>query len=189
MSTTATPTASPDARDVYVSRVEAARGRSIEPAWLTSRRAAAAQTLQAEGFPTTRDEEFRFTNVAPIAAKAYPAADVPPARASLEALRALATVPGLDAHEIVFVNGRFAPELSSIDGTPSGVRLANLASPSAPAGVVASAGGGHQFADAGLHRLNDALATDGAVIVIDPETARAAFKIVFCRARGPFGAH
>ena len=128
MSITATQTASNDAREAYYGRVDAARGRSAEPAWLTSRRAAAARQLLAEGFPTTRDEEFRFTNVAPVTAKAYPAADVPPARANLDALLEEATVPGLDAHEIVFVNGRFAPELSSIDGIPAGVRLTSLAS-------------------------------------------------------------
>ena len=128
MSITATQTASSDARETYYARVDASRGRSAEPAWLTSRRAAAARQLLAEGFPTTRDEEFRFTNVGPVTAKAYPAADVPPARASVDALLAEATVPGLDAHEIVFVNGRFAPELSSIAGIPAGVRLTSLAS-------------------------------------------------------------
>ena len=99
MSITATQTTSNDAREAYYGRVDAARGRAAEPAWLTSRRAAAARQLLAEGFPTTRDEELRFTNVAPVTAKAYPAADVPPARASLDALLEEASVPGLDAHE------------------------------------------------------------------------------------------
>jgi Fe-S cluster assembly protein SufD len=193
MSITATQTTSADARDAYASRVEASRGRSIEPGWLTSQRTAAARQLTAEGFPTTRDEEFRFTNVAPIAAKAYPAADVPPARASLEALRALATVPGLDAHEIVFVNGRFAPELSSIDGTPSGVRLANLASTigAEPGVVEALWGRAIKFEMQGFTALNTALATDGAVIVIDPETVveRPIHLVFLSSAPAPFGAH
>jgi len=193
MSITATQTASPDARDAYASRVEAARGRSIEPAWLTSRRAAAAQTLQAEGFPTTRDEEFRFTNVAPIAAKAYPAADVPPARASLDALRAEATVPGLDAHEIVFVNGRYAPELSAIDGLPAGVRLANLASSiGADAALVESLWGkAIKFHMQGFTALNTALAADGAVLVVDPEVVveRPIHFVFLSSAPAAFGAH
>jgi Fe-S cluster assembly protein SufD len=193
MSITATQTASPDARDAYASRVEAARGRSIEPAWLTARRAAAAQTLQAEGFPTTRDEEFRFTNVAPIAARAYPAADVPPARASLDALRAEATVPGLDAHEIVFVNGRFAPELSAIDGLPAGVRLANLASSiGADAALVESLWGkAIKFQMQGFTALNTALAADGAVLVVDPEVVvdRPIHFVFLSSAPAAFGAH
>jgi len=171
MSITATQTASSDARETYYARVDASRGRSAEPAWLTSRRAAAARQLLAEGFPTTRDEEFRFTNVGPVTAKAYPAADVPPARASVDALLAEATVPGLDAHEIVFVNGRFAPELSSIAGIPAGVRLTSLASSigADPALVESLWDLTIKFPMKGFTALNTALAGDGAILVVDPE--------------------
>jgi Fe-S cluster assembly protein SufD len=193
MSLTATPTTSVDAREVYAGRVDAARGRSIEPAWLTSRRAAAARQLLAEGFPTTRDEEFRFTNVAPLASKAYPAADVPPARASLDALRAEATVPGLDAHEIVFVNGRFAPELSAIEGLPAGVRLTSLGSTiGADAPLVESLFGlAIKFQMQGFTALNTALAADGAILVVEPETVveRPIHFVFLSSAPAPFGAH
>jgi len=193
VSTTATPTPSTDARDAYASRVEASRGRSIEPAWLMSRRSAAARQLIEEGFPTTRDEDFRFTNIAPIASKAYPAADLPPARASIDALRALATVPGLDAHEIVFVNGRFAPELSSITGTPPGVRLANLASTigADPAIVESLWGNAIKFEMQGFTALNTALAADGAILDVDPEVVveRPIHFVFLSSAPAPFGAH
>jgi Fe-S cluster assembly protein SufD len=193
MSLTATPTTSVDAREAYAGRVEAARGRSIEPAWLTSRRAAAARQLLAEGFPTTRDEEFRFTNVAPIAGKAYPAADVPPARASLDALRAEATVPGLDAHEIVFVNGRFAPELSAIDGLPAGVRLTSLGSTIGADAALVESLFGHavKFQMKGFTALNTALATDGAILVVEPDTVveRPIHFVFLSSAPAPFGAH
>ncbi len=193
MSTTATQTPAVDAREAYASRVEAARGRSIEPAWLTSRRAAAAERLQTEGFPTTRDEEFRFTNVAPIAARAYPPADVPPSHASLEALRAEATVPGLDAHEIVFVNGRFAPELSAIDGLPAGVRLANLASSIGADGPLVESlwGTAIKFHMQGFTALNTALAADGALLVVDPDVVvdRPIHFMFLSSAPAPFGAH
>ena len=172
MSLTATPTTPVDVREAYAGRVDAARGRSIEPAWLTSRRAAAARQLLAEGFPTTRDEEFRYTSVAPLASKVYPAADVPPARASLDARRAEATVPGLDAHEIVFVNGRFASELSAIDGLPAGVRLTSLASTIGADGALVESlfGVAIKFQMKGFTALNTALAADGAILVVDPET-------------------
>ena len=49
MSITATQTTSIDAREAYYARVEAARGRSAEPAWLTSRRVAAAHQLLSAG--------------------------------------------------------------------------------------------------------------------------------------------
>ena len=192
MSITATQTTSNDAREAYYGRVDAARGRSAEPAWLTSRRVAAAHQLLAEGFPTTRDEDFRFTNVAPLATKAYPAADVPPARASLDALRAEATVPGLDAHEIVFVNGRFAPELSSIDGIPAGVRLTSLASSigADPALVESLWDRTIKFPMKGFTPLNTALAGDGAILVVDPEVVveRPIHLLFLSSAPVPFGA-
>ena len=131
--------------------------------------------------------------MAPIAAKAYPAADVPPARASLDALRAEATVPGLDAHEIVFVNGRFAPELSAIDGLPAGVRLANLASSiGADAALVEALWGkAIKFQMQGFTALNTALATDGAVLVVDPEVVveRPIHFVFLSSAPAAFGAH
>jgi Fe-S cluster assembly protein SufD len=192
MSITATQTTSSDAREAYYNRVDAARGRSAEPAWLTSRRTAAAHQLLAEGFPTTRDEEFRFTNVAPVTAKAYPPPDVPPARASLDALRAEATVPGLDAHEIVFVNGRFAPELSSIDGIPAGVRLTSLASSigADPALVESLWDRTIKFPMQGFTALNTALAADGAILVVDPEIVveRPIHLLFLSSAPVPFGA-
>jgi len=192
MSITATQTTSNDAREAYYGRVDAARGRSAEPAWLMSRRAAAARQLLAEGFPTTRDEDFRFTNVSPVTAKAYPAADVPPARASLDALLEEATVPGLDAHEIVFVNGRYAPELSSIDGIPPGVRLTSLASSigADPALVESLWDRLIKFPMKGFTPLNTALAGDGAILVVDPEVVveRPIHLLFLSSAPVPFGA-
>jgi Fe-S cluster assembly protein SufD len=193
MSSTLSSILSPDAREAYASRVDAARGRSIEPAWLTSRRSAAARQLLAEGFPTTRDEEFRFTNVAPITARAYPPADVPPARAALEALRGEASVPGLNAHEIVFVNGRFAPELSDIEALPAGVRLTSLASSiGADAALVESLWGRTiKFQMQGFTALNTALAGDGAILVVDREVIveRPIHFVFLSSAPAPFGAH
>jgi Fe-S cluster assembly protein SufD len=193
MSSTLSSTLSPDAREAYASRVEASRGRSIEPAWLASARTAAARQLQAEGFPTTRDEEFRFTNVAPIAARAYPAADVPASRAALEALRADARVPGLDAHELVFVNGRFAPELSAIERLPAGVRLTTLASSIGADGALVESLWGRtiKFPMQGFTALNTALAADGALLVVDPEVVveRPIHVVFLSSAAAPFGAH
>jgi Fe-S cluster assembly protein SufD len=193
MSITATPTTPSDAREAYAARVEAARGRSTEPAWLTSRRAAAAARLVAEGFPTTRDEEFRFTNIAPIASKAYPAADVPPGRASLDALRSQATVPGLDAHELVFVNGRHSPELSNAGGLPAGVRLTNLASTlgADPALAEPLFGRVVKFEMQGFTALNTALAADGAILVVDDDVVveRPIHLVFLSSAPAPFGAH
>lgn len=54
--------------DNYISsfaKVEKSRA-SNEQAWLTELRRSALDSFQRLGFPTTHDEEWRFTSVAPI---------------------------------------------------------------------------------------------------------------------------
>ena len=117
---------------------------------------------------------------------------MPPARASLDALRAEATVPGLDAHEIVFVNGRFAPELSSIDGIPAGVRSPASRPRSAPTRRSSSRCRDRtiRFPMKGFTPLNTALAGDGAILVVDPEVVveRPIHLLFLSSAPVPFGA-
>jgi Fe-S cluster assembly protein SufD len=92
--------------------------------WLRALRQRGFQRFCEVGFPTPRDEDWRFTNVSQIAET--------PFRIS----RAAARVTARDfepwrmenpACELVFVNGRFASELSSRNGLPEGLRAASLA--------------------------------------------------------------
>ncbi len=86
------------------------RGRGNEPAWLRATRRAAAAAFGRLGFPTTRDEEWRFTNVSPIADTAF--APAPPSavgRAEIERF----LIPGVEGPVLVFVDGRYAAGLST----------------------------------------------------------------------------
>src|SRR6266487_2846535 len=59
----------PAALDPYVAeaeRLDAGRRRA-DPKWLSGIRHDALARFQALGFPTTHDEDWRFTSVAPIA--------------------------------------------------------------------------------------------------------------------------
>ena len=94
------------------------------PSWLPAMRRAAMDEFTRVGFPTSRDEEWRFTPVAPIAqARFEPAA---PALVDPSEL-----APFLFGHaewpQLVFVNGKLAPELSSVPALPPGVQVASLA--------------------------------------------------------------
>src|SRR6476620_10193873 len=73
------------------------------PAWLEELRSRGAARFAALGFPTVRNEEWRFTNVAPIAG-----ADLVLAPAAVAVDEAqLAGFPYAEAAErLVFVNGR-----------------------------------------------------------------------------------
>ncbi len=89
------------------------------------RRAALARFAEL-GFPTTQDEDWRFTSVAPIAKTAFAfSADggVDPARRDLTPF----TFAGLDCSQLVFVNGRYSPTLSSLRSLPAGVAVSSLA--------------------------------------------------------------
>ena len=122
------------------------------------------------GFPSTRLEEWRFTNVAPIADTVFqaPAAGGGFDREVLDASH----LPRSGGPEIVFVNGRFSPELSDGSGLPPGVRvrsLAALAGGGAGGSVAAAARLGRlaRFENRAFTALNTAFLQDGAVIEVD----------------------
>ena len=120
------------------------------------------------GFPTTRLEEWRFTNVAPIADTAFvPVVQTTGySRAALDGL-GLARLGG---PELVFVNGAFVPELSTTAEVTTGVRVRSLAkvlatAPDAVAPYLARLASieSHAFT-----ALNTAFLRDGAVIEVPP---------------------
>ncbi|MCA1790537.1 MAG: Fe-S cluster assembly protein SufD, partial [Thioalkalivibrio sp.] len=94
------------------------------PEWLTSRRRAAAARFSEAGFPDPRQEEWKYTNVRPIANKPFVAA-VTDAPVSEEALRAMG-FEGLDAYRMVFVDGRLRAEFSDLADLPTGVTVQGL---------------------------------------------------------------
>jgi Fe-S cluster assembly protein SufD len=94
------------------------------PRWLQDLRERAAATFTSLGFPTVRDEEWRFTNVAPITAGEFrPATPASLSAASLDAV----PYAGIAQLRLVVVNGRFAPELSRLTGLPRGLQAGSLA--------------------------------------------------------------
>jgi Fe-S cluster assembly protein SufD len=134
------------------------------PRWLQDLRDRGASRFAALGFPTVRDEEWRFTNVAPIASTEFRAA-TPAVVTAAE----LATVPYASVGlRLVVINGRFSAELSALNGLPSGVRAGSLgAAVTGHADVVQRYFG--QLADFNTRSfaaLNTALTTDGAYVHI-----------------------
>jgi Fe-S cluster assembly protein SufD len=95
-------------------------------AWLRPIRRAAMARFADLGFPTPRDEDWRFTNVAPIAETAFRLAGAGGAVPGQGALAPFAFA-GIACHRLVFVNGRFVPGLSAPGSAPAGVRVGSLA--------------------------------------------------------------
>jgi Fe-S cluster assembly protein SufD len=110
--------------DAYVA--EWKRAKRIRPSVSSLDRIsqAAFDNFLAHGFPTTRDEEWRFTSVASIADGAF-ALVTEPRTAGLDI--AHLRLPGEVAAELVFVDGRYVAGLSRRAALPSASRAESLA--------------------------------------------------------------
>jgi Fe-S cluster assembly protein SufD len=114
--------------DPYLEKFERFETQTNQPAWLFPLRKAGMTSFTEQGFPTLQDEDWRFTNVAPIAKLPFkPVFEADGAQVTREALEQFpfSKIPG---SRIVFVNGHYAPALSSLHGLPAGVKAGNLAS-------------------------------------------------------------
>ena len=94
-----------------------------EPAWLADARRAALARFEALGLPTARHEDWRFTNLAPLASLSFGRApDGDPALAA----SLLARGPAPEGPRLVFVNGRLDPGLSRRGGLRADAVLCTL---------------------------------------------------------------
>jgi len=80
------------------------------------------------GFPTTKDEEWRFTNVSPITNLRFlPVTEPERSEIRLEELSVVG-LPDFDCIRLVYVDGHYASELSLTDGLPAGVTVGSFRS-------------------------------------------------------------
>ena len=110
----------------YAAAFEALRTTaSSVPEWLRTARAGAFARFLERGFPTTREEEWKFTSVAPIAATDFQRVTDGP-RVTAETLEPFLFTDAFRL-QAVSVNGRVSSELSSLSGVPAGVTITSLA--------------------------------------------------------------
>lgn len=104
---------------------EFAGARAGEPSWLERLRAGAFGRFEELGFPSTDEEDWKYTNVAPIARKAFIPAS--PEKVELESAAVEALVSA-EAHRsrLVFVNGLYSPEHSSLAALPEQTSVVEL---------------------------------------------------------------
>ena len=113
----------------YVKEFESFAGATTAegPEWLEPVRRAAMDHFARTGFPTAREEEWRFTPVSPIAQATWRSGGV----GGIEDVAREQLTPFVFGHSewctLVFVNGEYAPALSSPGSLPEGVLVASLA--------------------------------------------------------------
>jgi Fe-S cluster assembly protein SufD len=141
---------------------------SSQPKWLAPLRKAGIASFADQGFPTLHDEDWRFTNVAPIAKLNFQLAkevSVNGAESKLIDRSAFAKLPGL---RLVFVNGFFCAKLSSLKPEAGGVRIENLSAALAKDSTLIEKHLGKYAHTASntFAALNQAFFTDGAFIFV-----------------------
>ncbi|HEX5463912.1 MAG TPA: Fe-S cluster assembly protein SufD [Burkholderiales bacterium] len=134
-------------------------------AWLNRLRAHALERANELTVPTTRDEEWRFTDLSPLTRLSFqPARSAPPLAASDVAPF---EVPEA-AVRLVFVDGVFSPSLSSAGAPVDGIVVTPLATAwKTHAAVIEPHLGRHAgFEDNVFAALNTAFMHDGAAVLI-----------------------
>lgn len=139
---------------------------SREPSWLQEIRKEALSRFTQLGFPSSKQEEWRFTNIRPILERPYlrPGGSSTFPQADLERFE----VDGLDSYRLVFINGFLSPEHSALAGLPQGVIVTELAEAAEKHGELLEP----HFAKLGSYEnkpfaaLNTALMTGGALVYV-----------------------
>ena len=98
---------------------------SWQPEWLRSLREKAFARFNDVGFPTIKDEAWRFTNVAPISRELFSRPKAGSIELTIDDLQPF--LLSITACRLVFVNGDFVPELSDTHSLPFGVEADGLA--------------------------------------------------------------
>lgn len=156
-----------DARNHYLADFARVAGGlpGADVPWLARRRSDALDTFAQSGFPTKRDEEWKYTSVAAFEKHAFLA--MPDDRHEAGAVAALVKGFALDGdagHRLVFHHGRYVPALSTPGNLPAGATLASLAEtlnsrPDALEPYLANEG-----THAAFDALNTAFMSDGAYL-------------------------
>jgi Fe-S cluster assembly protein SufD len=147
-----------------------ANGAGRGPAWLKELRESAIASFGKLGFPTTRDEDWKYTNVEPIVSTIFErGSGIGKDSRAVSAAEVFAlsfTDPIFN--RLVFVNGAYAPELSLLRGLPGGARVESLAGALRAGDEVLH---DHlsryvRYRDRSFAALNTAFVEDGALVLV-----------------------
>ena len=136
-----------------------------QPPWLQQIRQAAISRFSDLGFPTSRQEEWKYTEVAPIRRTLFKPATYEPNGLPTERLTGL-TFANLQCPRLVFLNGHYSAELSSLKGLPETVQVKSLAEvlEQNPDGIESYLTRYARYQDHPFVALNTALFQDGALV-------------------------
>jgi len=157
-----------ESEDLYLKdfREFQARQAATAPGWFSELRSEGMRAFAELGFPTTRVEDWKYCNVAPIAGVRFQPAPYELDDKIRKQVKDL-SFTGPDCTRLVFVNGHYAEEFSSIQELPKGTRVTNLAKAIQQGGAITehlSRYAGHKTHP--FVALNTAFMEDGALIEV-----------------------
>lgn len=149
--------------DHYQQEFERVRSTLPGHDWLDqTRQRAMAAFVDCGGFPGTKQEDWKYTDLKPVAKRTFQIPDAPEP-VSTEQIAAFLPEGLEDVHRLVFVDGYFASELSGLGDLPKGVTLGtvNAAINHPDDGLQATLGSPIGRYATSVTDLNTALFTDG----------------------------
>lgn len=96
------------------------------PEWMRDIREAALDRFAVTGFPTTRNEDWRFTRIRPLLQHDFSLLEKPSSNGFSTQRLSNMSFRDTGCHRIVFLNGHFADHLSTIDVLPDGLEVGSL---------------------------------------------------------------
>jgi Fe-S cluster assembly protein SufD len=104
-------------------------GAGRGPAWLKELRESAIASFSKLGFPTTRDEGWKYTNIEPIVSMTFERSGRIAKNARAVGADEISARSFTDptTTRLVFINGAYCPELSSLRGLSRGTRVESFA--------------------------------------------------------------
>src|SRR5579862_11292 len=162
------------------------RRAAKEPSWLQAIRKRAFDHFADAGFPTTRNEEWKYTSVAPLTRVSFrPAADYLAPKGARQSSELLQSNPA-DSIALYFYAGQFVEELTPASNLPPGVKVTSLAKAIASGSPLLEK---HfaRYAESTQQpfvALNTAFAEDGALVEISPDVVLSQ-PIYLCYVAGP----
>jgi Fe-S cluster assembly protein SufD len=137
------------------------------PAWLNALREAGMSSFKSLGFPTLKNEDWKYTSLEPLAAQNFASANGEARSVRGEEIFDRSMIDR-EAPRLVFVNGRYAAELSDIGISARDIAITSLAEFAAHDDSSLAAQLGHYARpqEQAFVALNTAFLDDGAVISV-----------------------
>jgi Fe-S cluster assembly protein SufD len=98
----------------------------VKADWFSEQRLSALGLFKETGFPSSRQENWKYTDVRPIAKKSFSNLNITTATITAEEISAV-RFQDLDCYKLVFINGIYSKEHSHLDDLPENIVIENMA--------------------------------------------------------------